>query len=428
VSCMGTSLMIGTALGASELASGFRKAGKDMKTVNRKANPYDLKMNPNTQGLQMSVDSAAEQMRTAESMTIYFMEKVAGDTQSPDRNQILKTYGIPAGVAAVALARGRMTGNYLQFPFYDTANFVKKVAPRMTTSFLNMQAKNPNIRGKARFATQVAAKTNQANQAAAKSVQRSLGREVASGGAWIGGGVLVEDAINRSRHNSNQQTFEKQAKEVPNTPLNHFKKVLIEGVAHPSVKAVPIYVAPVALGYALNKDIKSGDFAPVRDMTKEQKAKKNEANKSQIDFASYNNAVVNNQLLSMASLAEGYEKVAALKVRMPRSVKGVFRRGKTQKIMPDGTVSGLKQEKPATIKIKDWRDLPEDAAIAGLGAASMMVPIAMMAKSDPIQHVKKQIEAESAAMQQRQKERDQKNAIKKAIRKEVRKEVNKTVG
>jgi hypothetical protein len=411
---MGTSLLIGAALGAPELAAGFKKAGKDMKTVNRKMNPYDLQMNPKTQSLQMSVDSAAQQIKAAATAE-YFIEKVAEDRQSPDWQHILKVYGIPAGVTAVALARGKMTGNYLQFPFYDTAHFVKKVVPGLSTSFLNMQAKNPNLRGRAQFAAKTMAKASQnAAKNKAKSSGNSLGHSMASGAGWVGGGILIEDAVEKSKQN--KQAMEKEAKEVPNTAVNHSKKILIEGIAHPGVKAVPIYVTPVALGYALNKDIKSGDFAPVRDMTKEQKTKKNETNRSQTDFASYNNAVLNNQLLSMASsLSEEYEKLAAIKIKMPKSVKGVFRKIETS-------------EKPATIKIKDWRDLPEDALIAGLGAASMMTPIAFMAKSDPIQHVKRQIAADTAAQQKQRAEHEQKKVLKKVIRKEVRKEVEKTVG
>ena len=110
---MNSSLMLGAALGAPELASGFTKAGKNMKTVNKKANPYDQKLNPGTQGLQLSADSVAEQEKIS-NICCSLMEKMAKEDKPRDGAYYLKTYGIPASVAAIAVARGKKTGNYLQ--------------------------------------------------------------------------------------------------------------------------------------------------------------------------------------------------------------------------------------------------------------------------------------------------------------------------
>lgn len=413
---MNSSLMLGAALGAPELASGFTKAGKNMKTVNKKANPYDQKLNPGTQGLQLSADSVAEQEKIS-NICCSLMEKMAKEDKPRDGAYYLKTYGIPASVAAIAVARGKKTGNYLQFPFYDAAHLFKKTAPGVTDSFITMQAKNPALRGWGKRSAQILAKSN---QAAAKNPARStIGHSLVSGAGWMGGGILIEDVADKSKQNKQNKTasyIEKEAVEVPNTKLNHVRKWVREGVLHPGVKAFPIYIAPAALGYALNKDIKSGDFAPVRDMTKAQKDKKNETNRSQTDFASFNNAAINNQLLTMASFDDGFEKIAKLKVKIPKNVK---------RYMKDNKVF-VKPERRETISIKDWGALPEDAAIAGLGATSMMIPIAIMSKSDPVQKVKAQIRNDAAYRQQKQLEHDQKKAISKAIKKEVKKEVKKT--
>lgn len=385
--------ILGVAMGVPEIAKGFSQAGKDMKQEQKRTNKYDAIMEPD----------APDVPKIAKTIDV-LDEKNAEDKKK--QSYYLKSYGIPASLIAAALIRGRMVhpNNYLQLG-YDSINLAKKVVPNTVDTLVALESKNPRFGTKGKFVAQT---INRANQNAKKQ-GGGLGQGLAWGAGMVGGGAAAEYGISKIKNrNKNPKyaeesfDFEKDAGEIPNTPFNHVRKIVREGILHPSLYSIPIYITPAAISYAINKDIKT-DFSPVRDLSDKKKREKLLVNSSQTDLASLNNATLNRE----------FAKIAAFKKMSP-----------TWKRYFSGKDPFVKSEKPP-IKIKEWKDLPEDSLISGLRAASMAVPITLLAQSDPIQQIKNNIRADAMKQQQLEAERAQKRELKKAVRTAVTNEVSK---
>lgn len=381
--------ILAAALGIPIMGEGFKQAGKDMKQQQVKKNKYDS---------VLGVENV-NQFKTS-GMAYKEIEKRATNDRS--QKDYLKVYGIPAALLAATLVRGKMTGNYMQFPKYDTVNFAGKVMPGATTTILNGLGRNPALKGNIRFAAKVGAKSN---AAAASKSGGGLGSALIMGAGLTGGSVLAEYGINKAKDNDDRDRgykkacyelgLDKTARDIPNNAKNYIRKIVREGVFQPSLMALPIYVAPAALSYGINKDIKT-DFGPVRNLTEAQREKnKEKIHSSQTSFASRNNAVLNEQ----------FSKIAHMNTKA------------WSKYFKNGVVKD-------PIKIRDWGEFAKyDLPISGLRAASITAPLALLANSDPVQKMKTQIRLDAEAKKEREIARSQQRQLRNTIKKEVQKSV-----
>jgi len=381
--------VLGIALGAPDIVGGFKKAGKDIKAQRGKPNKYDEAL-----GNEPVPPNVNAMPKIAELIDALFEKQAEKDKSFGD---YAKVYALPTAVVGASLIRGKQTGNYMHFLKNDTTEFAKKVAPKLVDKILAGAGKKS--RGAAAVGFEAATRINQTAMKD-KNGYKTLIDAALMGAGMTGGGLLVERAANKNN-------FTKTASiEVPKTARNYVKKLVREGVLQPSISSVPIYATPVAVGYALNKDIRN-DFGPVRNLSEaDQKKNKGKRNTSQTSLGSRNNAMLNNEFM----------KSAGVKERLGRMATAMAEK-KTARIAREATLPKM--------KIKGWHEyLKEDMPIAGLRATSMAVPLTLLATADPVQKMKmKSMEAEMTA-QNRAAERQQKRELKKVVKQEVSKAVS----
>lgn len=353
---------------------GANQGKKDAKAEIQNANPYDVKLGNIKSG------KAVDHLRYANNRTIGSAPLVKsaaieyvdnGDVKH--HNKML--YIAPAALLTAAVLRGRTTGNALQLAD-DVVNAVKKVKPAKVGLAGMRSSGNVMMRDVA---------NNAANNAANAAKDRTFVNSLKGGMGFAGGAAAIDIGVNKATSNQNKEAqlhslFEKTAKEVPGAK-GYIEKLVTEGVLQPSISAMPIYLAPLGVSLALNKDIK-GSFGPVRDSEKNIVKKKKDI--SDADPRSRNNYVTNAAIMGVASddMNMFMEKVAAAK----------------------------------PYRIKDWSEFGKELPVQGLRSVSMAVPMSLIAVyADPAAKFK----ARRAAEEKEQYEKELVNEAAKISKRRV---------